>query len=149
MERIRLLAAVGKRYPVKLFTMNKDFTLPGVQNMGITDYFTEMPYVFYHSKINLNITLRSIQTGMNLRSLDIMSSGGFLLTNYQEDFLDYFIPGEDFDFFTDRADLLDKIDYYLSHEEKRAAIAQNGYQKVRQHHTYELRFQEILSIVFQ
>ena len=41
--------------------------------------------------------------------MDIMGSGGFLLTNYQEDFLDDFQPGEDLVFYESEDDFLDKI----------------------------------------
>jgi spore maturation protein CgeB len=148
LERIRLLTAAAAYYPVKLFTLNPDFAIPGVQNMGIADYYAEMPYVFYHSKINLNITLRSIQRGIPLRAMDILAAGGFLLTNYQEDFLEHFIPGEDFVYFTSQTDMLEKIDYYLKHEEERRQIAYNGNQKVRRNHNYEQCFRKIFAVVF-
>lgn len=148
MERIRLLTAVAERFPLKLFTLNKTNTIPNVQNMGVADYESEMPYIFANSKINLNITLKSIQSGIPLRAMDIMGSGGFLLTNYQADFMDSFVPDEDFVYFSDPEDLLDKIEYYLSHEQERKEIAQNGYQKVLENYSYKKCFTNILHIVF-
>ena len=59
--------------------------LPNVINMGSVDYYDMMPYVFKCSDINLNITLRSIKTGIPLRAMDIMGAGGFLMSNYQVD----------------------------------------------------------------
>lgn len=147
-ERQRLLAAVGERFPLKLFTINKNVVIPYVQNMGAVDYYSEMPYVFANSKINLNITLKSIQSGIPLRAMDIMGAGGFLLTNFQADFLDYFIPDEDFVYYTDKDDLLTKIDYYLSHDKERSEIAQNGHRKVLENHSFEKCFQDIFSIIF-
>lgn len=148
MERIRLLTAVAERFPLKLFTLKKDFKIPNVQNMGAADYYAEMPYIFANSKINLNITLKSIQSGIPLRAMDIFGAGGFLLTNFQADFLDFFIPDEDFVYFTDPDDMLSKIEYYLSHDKEREEIAQNGHRKVLQNHSFEKCFQTILSIVF-
>ena len=101
-----------------MFTLNKNVALPGVTNMGVTDYYSEMPLIFHNSKINLNITLRSIQSGIPLRCMDIMGAGGFLLTNFQADLLDYFIPDEDFVYYEDQNDLIKKVDYYLEHDEK-------------------------------
>ncbi len=147
-ERQRMLAAVGERFPLKLFTINKNVAIPNVQNMGAVDYYSEMPYVFANSKINLNITLKSIQSGIPLRAMDIMGAGGFLLTNFQADFLDYFIPDEDFVYYTDTDDLLTKIDYYLSRDKARSEIAQNGHRKVLENHSFEKCFQTIFSIVF-
>lgn len=148
LERTRILTAIGERFPdrLKFFTLNKDTCIPHVHNMGATDYYAEMPYVFANSKINLNITLKSIQSGIPLRAMDIMGAGGFLLTNFQADFLDYFIPDEDFVYYNDTEDLLDKIDYYLSHEKERKEIAANGHQKVKENHSFDKCFQDMLRI---
>lgn len=148
MERQRLLTAIAEKFPIKLFTLNKDFVLPNVQNMGAADYYSEMPYIFANSKINLNITLKSIHSGIPLRAMDILGAGGFLLTNYQADFLDFFVPDEDFVYYTDTNDLLTKIDYYLSHDKERKEIAVNGHNKVLKNHSFEKCFQYIFSIVF-
>ncbi len=140
-ERFRLLGAVSSRFETKLYTHNKTPELPKINNMGAVDYYDIMPFVFKHSKINLNITLRSIQSGIPLRCFDIMGAGGFLLTNYQADFLDFFSPAEDYDFFDGEEDLLAKIDYYLSHDKERAEIAKNALEKIRQFHTYSHRLE--------
>ncbi|MEY8392136.1 hypothetical protein D3Z36_10110 [Lachnospiraceae bacterium] len=145
-ERLRILTAIGERFPqqLKLFTLNPKFKIPYVQNMGTADYATEMLPVFANSKINLNITLKSIQSGIPLRAMDIMGAGGFLLTNFQADFLDYFVPDEDFVYYNDLEDLLNKIEYYLSHTEERQEIARNGYQKVKENHSFQKCFENIL-----
>lgn len=145
MERRELLDAVSRKYGLDLYTPDQALQLPGCTNHGSVDYYDFAPYVFKHAKVNLNISLRSILSGIPLRAFDIMGAGGFLLSNYQEDFLDYFVPGEDFVLFESQQDLLDKIAYYLSHESERAAIAQNGLQKVSADHTYEHRVREMLS----
>lgn len=115
--------------------------------MGCANYLTETPYIFHNSKINLNITLRSIRSGIPLRCMEIMSCGGFLLTNFQSDFLKHFHAGEDFVFFESKKDLLQKIDYYLIHEEERFAIAESGYQKVLKNHSFDTIFQKIYNII--
>ena len=148
MERIRLLTLVSAEHPLKLFTLDKHCKIPGAVNMGITDYYAEMPLVFHDSRINLNITLRSIQSGIPLRCMDIMGAGGFLLTNFQADLLNFFIPDEDFVYYEDENDLIRKIDYYLEHDEKRQQIAQNGHAKVLKNHSFEKCLSDIFSIVF-
>ena len=147
-ERLDLLSAVAKHFPLKLFTLDRNAPVPGAQNMGTADYYTEMPHVFADSRINLNITLRSITSGIPLRCMDILSCGGFLLTNYQADFLRHFVPDEDFVYYEDKEDMLTKIDYYLSHEKERSEIARNGKKKVTEFYTYEQCFSEILALVF-
>lgn len=146
-ERQTLLERIGKEYSVDLYTYDKDWKCQGIRNKGLVDYYDDMPYVFMNSKINLNITLRSIKTGIPLRAFDIMGSGGFLLTNYQQELFEYFVPDEDFVYYTDQQDLMNKIEYYLTHEEERQRIARNGCEKVRSQHTLEQRMQDILEIV--
>lgn len=143
-ERIDILDAIAQRHKVDLFTHCKEFTLPNVENHGWIDYNTETPRVLKQSKINLNITLRSIQSGIPLRAFDIMGGGGFLLSNFQAEFLDYFVPGKDFVYYESKEDLLKKIDYYLDHEDERMEIAKNGYEKIAARHTYRHRVREML-----
>ena len=109
-------------------------------------FYDVMPHVFKNSKINLNITLRSIRSGIPLRAWDILGAGGFLLSNYQEDFFDFFVPGEDFDFFDGTDDLMSKIEYYLSHEKERTDIAENAFRKIAESHTYLHRVETMLEI---
>lgn len=132
--------------PLKLYTPEETPFLPKIKNMGSVHYLNEMPLVFRHSKINLNITLRSIKNGIPLRAMDIMGAGGFLLTNPQNDFSRHFEDGTDYVSYKSTEDLLNKIEYYLSHEKERKEIAQNGWKKVCEEHTYKQRIQEMLTI---
>ena len=144
LERTELIRAVTERFHFDLFTPNKSFTMPNLTNHGTVDYYEQMPLVFNRSKINLNISLRSIKSGIPLRAFDILGSGGFLLSNFQADFLDEFIPGEDFVYYESKEDLLNKINYYLTHEEERVAVALNGHDKVAANHTFRHRVREML-----
>lgn len=147
-ERIEYLTLISKQFSLKLFTSDPNISVGLCQNMGSADYLSETPYIFHNSKINLNFTLRSIRSGIPLRCMEIMASGGFLLTNFQADLLQHFTPDEDFVYFESKNDLLNKIDYYLSHENERKQIAKSGYEKVFNYHNYSTIFQEILNIVF-
>lgn len=143
LERMDLLSAVAQLHPLDLFTHDQNFAPSGVRNHGSIDYGDRMREIFRRSRINLNITLRSIQSGIPLRAFDVMGSGGFLLSNFQADFLEYFVPGEDFVVYESREDLLCKISYYLAHEEERKAIARSGQEKVAAGHTYQHRVREM------
>lgn len=145
LERQELIRAAAEHFHFDLFTPNRNFTLPNLTNHGTVDYHTQMPEVFHRSRINLNISLRSIKSGVPLRAFDILGSGGFLLSNFQSDFLEAFVPGEDFVYYESREDLIDKLGYYLAHEEERAAIAASGHAKVAACHTFRHRVREMLS----
>lgn len=146
-ERLSLLAKISEQFPLKLFSHHPSPALPKAEFMGAVDYYDIMPLVFSNSRINLNITLKSIHTGIPLRCMDIMGAGAFLLTNFQPDLLDFFVPGEDFAFYESEDDCLKKINYYLSHETERAQIAANATGKMADAHTFVHRASTILAEV--
>ncbi|MBR6665218.1 MAG: glycosyltransferase [Lachnospiraceae bacterium] len=147
LERREVLELLGERFGMMLYTNDRGVSISGVVNRGPVDYYEGMPYVFRQSKINLNITLRSIKTGIPLRVWDILGNEGFLLTNYQPEMFEYFVPDEDFVYYTDYEDMVRKVEYYLEHEEKRRRIARSGCVKVREEHTFQKRFETILEVV--
>lgn len=147
-DRHFYLEELSKNFKVSLYTLEKTPELPRVINKGIATYDTDMPQIFRHSKINLNIGLRSIKTGISLRCFDILGCGGFLMSTCQNELWDYFTPGVDFDFFTSPEELVKKCRYYLEHEDERAKIARNGFEKVKEFHSFECRIKEMFDIVF-
>ena len=98
------------------------------------NYYGEMPYAFAASDINLNISVKGIQSGIPQRALDIMASGGFLLSNYQQELVELFSYGEDMAVYESMEDAVEKCDFYLRHDELRRQIALNGRQKVLKEH---------------
>lgn len=111
------------------------------------DYYDDMPRVFASSKINVNITLRSIKTGIPLRAFDIMGCGGFLLSNFQSEYLDFFVPGEDFVYYENIDDAISKVQYYLAHDKEREQIAANAKGKIKDGHTFLHRAKIITEVV--
>ena len=146
MERQELIGALSQEFDVAVYTPEPTPQLPKVRNMGYVDYYEQAPYAMKCAKINLNITLRSIVSGIPLRAMDIMGCGGFLLTNYQADFLEFFVPEEDYVYFDSPEDMKNKVRYYLEHDEERRQIAQNGYRKMSDYHTFDHRVDEMCKI---
>jgi spore maturation protein CgeB len=77
------------------------------------------------------------------RNFEVPGCGGFMLTGKAEDLENYYEPGREIVCFDHPKDLIDKIRYYLAHEEGRATIAQAGYERTLREHTYAHRFNEI------
>ena len=99
-------------------------------------------------KVNLNITARITKSGIPWRALEIMGNGGLLLSSYQQELLEYFEPDKDFVCYYGKDDLLEKIDYYLKHDDEREQIARNGFSKVKEEHTFQHRIKCIQDILF-
>lgn len=147
MDRITVLNTLAEHFSVDLYTNSRCENLSGVHVHKGVDYFTDMNKIFYLSKINLNITLPSIESGIPQRIFDIMGSGGFVLTNYQPEIERFFKVGEEIEVFHDLQELLDKTAFYLDHENERLSVAINGYKKVRESHTYIHRMTKLLQTV--
>ena len=135
LDRADLLENMAKEFQTCIYTPEKS-NIPGAVNREKVDYYTEAPYVYQNSKINLNITLRSIQTGIPLRAFDIMGSGGLLLSNYQEDFLEHFEPDVDFLLYGSYEEAMDKASFYIKNDKEREKIIQNSMKKIKAEHTY-------------
>lgn len=147
-ERFSYLEAVGRAFPGKarLFTIDKNVKIHNIKNMGIALYPGVMASVFSHSRINLNITLRSITSGIPLRCMDIMSCGGFLLSNYQEDLAGAFTAGEEFDYFDSEDSLVEKIHYWLNHDKERREAAFAATEHIRRDYNFPDTFRKMIDI---
>lgn len=148
LERVRVLNELAALHPVTLYTRSNISLLKNVDCRDGVRTHVEMPKIFHCSKINLNITMRPIQTGLSLRVWDILGCGGFLLTNYQAELPEYFEVGKELDCYESMEDLKAKVAYYLTHDDVRNEIAKNGYEKVKQFHTYEVRVATMLKTLF-
>lgn len=148
-ERIEILTELAGRHQVHIHTDGDTSMIPGIRNRGCVEYFEEAPAVFRQARINLNISLRTIQNGIPLRCFDIMASGGFLLTNFQMDFLELFEAGTDYVYFESHEDLYEKAAYYLAHEEERREIARHGHDTMLRCHSYHQRLCQMLDIAMQ
>lgn len=149
-ERVEYLNALAEVGTVDLYTFSDTSELRGVRvhDKGVKT-LTEMPLVFNQSKINLNITIRPIQTGLSLRVFDVMGCGGFLMTNYQAELPEYFDIGVDLEAFSSKEELVDKVVYYLAHDDERQKIAISGYEKVSKYHTYAHRFAQMIKLILE
>ncbi|MCI9006412.1 MAG: glycosyltransferase [Lachnospiraceae bacterium] len=143
-ERLRLLGRVSEEFSLDLYTASDFSPLPHAHYRGLARTTTEMPKVFLFSKINLNFTSKPIRSGLPLRIWDILGAGGFLLTNFQSEIPEYFEVGKDLEAFASEEELVEKIRYYLAHNEEREEIARNGYQKAKEQYSLETRVRQML-----
>lgn len=147
-ERLRYLKALSEHFNVDLYTGSDTYSMPLIHNRGFAKTNTEMPIIFHQSKINLNLTAKSIRSGLSLRIFDVLGCEGFLITNYQAELPEHFNIGEDLEAYTSLDDLMGKCEYYLSHDKNRQEIAHNGFEKVKKYHTYDIRLTQMLEIAF-
>ncbi|MDE7224057.1 MAG: glycosyltransferase [Acetatifactor sp.] len=136
LERTFLIEQMGELYDTRFYSTSPYDFATLVKYCGPVKYHTEMPGVFRYSRLNLCPTLKSIQSGIPLRSLDIMGAGGALLSNYQPELAEYFEDERDLILYGSMEDAFAKADFYLKHENLREKIAVNGYRRVREEFSY-------------
>ena len=107
--------------------------------------FDEMIQMFNRSKINLNLNngcdVRCKQ--IKGRNFEVPGCGGFLLTESAENLSDYYTFNKEIGIYGSESDMIEKIRYYLEHNEEREQIAKAGMLRTMNDHTYEKRFDHI------
>lgn len=146
-DLMNTLAAALPKGSLHLFTLSDTSGLTGVVCHDGVNSSTQMPLVFRRSRININHTMRAIRTGLPQRIWDVLGSGGFLLTNAQEEIPDYLNPGEHLEVYTDNKELIEKVHYYLDNEDERCRIALAGYMEVKERHTVLHRVAEMIRLI--
>jgi len=108
-------------------------------------YFREMARVYSQAKIVFN---RSLRGDLNMRVFEALASGSLLVTDAACGLADLFKDGEHLVTYRDDGELVEKIEYYLAHEEQRERLAAQGMREALRRHTYLLRMRRILDHVF-
>ncbi len=115
---------------------------------------TRMFEVLAQSRITLNlhgsIRIRGREVtsfANNMRLYEATGVGTCLLTDAKDDLSATFEPGREVLTFQSDAECIEKVRYYLEHEEERAAIAAAGQRRTLEDHTYGGRMEELLEIL--
>jgi spore maturation protein CgeB len=105
--------------------------------------------IYRNSKIviNADISREVLGTGVNLRPFEATAAGTMLLNrDDRKDIFNLFEDGKEFVSFSGAGDVRQKAEYYLNHEEERLKIAEAGFNRARNDHTYIKRIGEIIKI---
>ncbi len=149
LERERLIPYIAEHFPIDVYTRSRTDSIKKANLKGGCETLTEMPVIFHESRINLNPTSKAIRLGVPLRVFDIFACGGFVLSNYQTELCELFVPGEDFVYYESIEQVPELIYHYLNHESERKEIAHNGYEKVKEYYSYDIRLNRLLLTAFE
>jgi hypothetical protein len=76
--------------------------------------------------------------------LELSACCSFQLSNYTYEFENYgFVNGENIALFNDQQEIIEKISYYLQHDDERDVIAERAYKHALKCHTWQQRFHAI------
>lgn len=145
-QRINLIRQLEQRFAVRVHG-NAEWQDEVNCYAGHADHFSLMPKIFRLSRINLNLSRSFVEYGLPMRIFDVLSCGGFLVTNDKHDLQKLFTAGKDLVIFRDTQDLVEICAYYLAHDDERQAIAAQGQATVAQDHTFLLRMIDLFTTV--
>lgn len=111
---------------------------------------SRVPEMFSRAKIILGTGLighsSSIVT-LKLRDFDAPMSGALYITNHNPDIVESFDIGREMVTYMSVRECIDKIKYYLSHDEERESIAAAGRLRAVKDHTWNLRISVLLQLM--
>lgn len=90
---------------------------------------------------------------MSRRVVEAALSGAFLLVRRlppekdRAPITDFLVPGEDFDWFADKAELLEKVRFYLANSERRAEMAARARAKALESLSMEVQMKRLIEVV--
>ena len=125
-NRIMAFLLLEGKVQTGLYTGDKADMLRHTYKGGYIDYKIKMPEVFRNSKVNLNITLSCIESGIPLRLLDIIGCGGVALSNSQPEIFEYFRPDIDIVCFDNMEELVNKALFLIKEDGVRDKLIENG-----------------------
>ncbi|MBN1131346.1 MAG: glycosyltransferase, partial [Chitinispirillaceae bacterium] len=149
--RKQIVLALAKRYPAfKVFGESGWLRELPKERLGTAKYYDTLCATYRRAKITVDINRMVIRNGFTQRAFDVPASGAFLITSSKPVVREYFKtdgPEAEIAVFKTRAQLFERIDYYLASDEDRRAMAQRGMKKVLAAHTYDHRIAEMFSVV--
>ena len=146
-ERCMAVSLLNRYFDFGLYTGSDTGFDPLICPKGYIAYETEMPLIFAQSDVNINITSRTIYSGIPLRVMDIMACGGFVMTNYKAEIAETFRDGEECAIYYDLNDMIEKISFYLQHDDERKRIAQKGYLKTSRELSLESQLEKMKAVL--
>ena len=103
-----------------------------------TRYLKNIRFFFFYEKTKEQI---------KARNFEIPAAGGFQISSFAPEITDYLSPSNEIVIYETLSDLIEKTNFYLNNNQEREKIKKAGYTKAI-HHTYQIRFEKVLSIIF-
>lgn len=111
------------------------------------DHFTTEEYAERYKRAKLALSF-SVARGVNVvnaRPFEVFNCGAMLLEQESLELSKLYIPYVDYVPWTDKEDLLKKVQYYLEHDDERKKIADSGYKKTQELYSAKTFWEKVLS----
>lgn len=110
------------------------------------DHFTTEEYAdrYKRAKIAISFSQARGMNVVNARPFEVMSCGAMLLEQKSPELAKLYEEGIDYDVWTTKEDLLEKVRYYLGNDDARKRIADTGYARTSKLYTAKVFWEEAL-----
>ncbi len=147
--RAKVFEPLLKKYNVKLWGLGIPRWLNSpvkgaFQGRGVAEL--EKSKAFNAAKIVLN-TFQGEYEGVNQRFFEIAGCGGFQICEHRDEISDFFEIDKEIVTFRNINELLEKVEYYLKHDDKRTQIANAAYARAQRDYTFEKRLQKMFELI--
>ena len=110
------------------------------------DHFTTEDYAdgYKRAKIAVSFSRAHGMNVVNARPFEAMICGAMLIEQESPELAKMFVKDVEYKEWINEVDLLEKVKYYLSHEEERAAIAKAGQERIEKDYSATSFWTEVL-----
>lgn len=109
----------------------------------------EKAKAFLGAKMVINNIHPTEYQGINARAFEIAGCSGFQIINKRQGLPELFIPGEELVVYDSVDELKKIIASYMDEPAERQRISRNGFKRAHQDHTYAIRLNLMLKIIFE
>lgn len=128
--------------------LNKEFLeLYKASYAGYVENQRELAEIYSSTKINLDF-INPNKKQINYRSLEILSSGGFLIAEKSKPMTKQFDDGKEIETFTNANELIDKINFYKKNLNLAQLIALKGKRNAIGNHSYKDELKKVLKVIY-
>lgn len=110
---------------------------------GPVGYFDDLAPFYRQTRVNVNTTSLQMRYAVNQRVFDCPAAGGFLITDAQEDVVEFFGAGEEMVTYESVEELRDKAAWWLDHPDEREKTVARARKRVLENHTHAHRLREL------
>jgi spore maturation protein CgeB len=149
--RVRLLESLCRSLETKIYGTGVHY-LPEDsfirQRYQREAWGVDMYQILFDSKITINHHIgMAASYANNCRLFEATGVGTLLVTDWKKNLHEMFEPGKEVVSYHTPEECVEKIQYYLEHEDEREEIARAGQERTLRDHTYYQRMQELVKIV--
>lgn len=114
---------------------------------GYVESPKELSYIYSNSKVNIDM-VHNDSNSVNYRCMEILASGGFLISPYSELLVKTFDDGKEIETYKNDTELVDKINFYLNNSNLAQLIASKGKKNVVSNHSFYDRLKVMLKEIY-